>query len=103
MIAMSACSKRASDTGEVSQQRSGENSVVRKTAPAITEGAALEIARREAKKDSERLSDYELVAVEEPSAWRIVFQLKDKRLNGGGPKYRIDKATGEIVEKKYTQ
>lgn len=103
IIALTACSKRTDDMQEMSQRRSGENSVVREETPAITEEAALEIAKREAKKDSEPLSDYKLVAVEEPTAWRVVFQLKDKRLNGGGPKYRIDKVTGEVVEKKYTQ
>jgi hypothetical protein len=87
----------------MSQRAGGVNNVARATAPVISKEAALEIARREAKKDSERLGDYEPAALEEASAWRVVFKLKDKRLNGGGPKYRINKVTGEIVEKWTTQ
>jgi len=87
----------------VSQGPGGEKSVARETVPAISREAALKIARRDAKKESVPLVGYEVVALEEASAWRVVFRLKDKRLNGGGPKYLINKATGEIVERKYTQ
>jgi Zn-dependent metalloprotease len=103
IIALTACSRRTSDAVKMSQEPGGEKGVARETTPAISKEAALEIARRDAKKESVDLGVYEVVALEEVSAWRVVFRLNRKGLNGGGPKYLIDKATGAIVERKYTQ
>ena len=35
--------------------------------------------------------------------WHIDYELKNPRLNGGGPHYVIDATTGEIISKKYYQ
>ena len=39
----------------------------------------------------------------EPDGWHIDYELKDPNLNGGGPHYIIDAATGAILHKRYEQ
>jgi hypothetical protein len=46
---------------------------------------------------------FEMTVTELPGSWRVEFELRNKRLNGGGPSYVIDKETGKILSKIINQ
>ena len=64
---------------------------------------ALKTALLDAEKVYGDLSPYHIEIVLQPDGWHIDYELKDPQLNGGGPHYVIDAATGAIVAKRYEQ
>lgn len=68
----------------------------------LSKEEAIKIAEKDASQAYKSLEDYQVLACELAGAWRIIFDLK-KPLEGGGPNYVIDKNTGEIVYKVYSQ
>jgi hypothetical protein len=71
--------------------------------PTIPPEKALEVARRDAEKVYRDLSRFRIQIALEPDGWRVEYWLKDVNINGGGPHYVIDAATGAILSKKYYQ
>ena len=69
----------------------------------IVSDKALQIARLDAEKVYQDLGRFRIEVVLEPDGWHVEYSLKDPNLNGGGPHYVIDAATGNIVSKKYYQ
>jgi hypothetical protein len=64
---------------------------------------ALAIAQADAQRVYGDLSIYAIRIVLEEDGWHIDYDLKDRRLKGGGPHYVIDAATGDILAKRYEQ
>ena len=62
----------------------------------------LEIARQDAMTKYRDLSLYEVTATWTGDSWHVMFTLKDKLADGGGPEYMIDKF-GKIISKDYYQ
>ncbi len=71
--------------------------------PAVSSDEALRVARLDAESVYGDLSDYRIEVVLDPDGWHIKYRLKNPNLNGGGPHYVIDVATGAILSKKYYQ
>ena len=72
--------------------------------PAIKIDRAIEIARDDAQKVYRDLSsDYYASAALAADGWHVQFQLKDIKVNGGGPYYLIDAQSGAICAKRYEQ
>jgi hypothetical protein len=64
---------------------------------------ALHNARLDAESVYGDLDGYRIAVVLEPDGWHVDFELKDTNLEGGGPHYVIDAASGAIVSKRYEQ
>ena len=64
---------------------------------------ALVIAQADAVKAYHDLSGYRIHLVLEDDGWHGDYELKGRRLKGGGPHYVIDAITGAIVSKHYEQ
>ncbi|MDY3551107.1 hypothetical protein R5W24_000181 [Gemmata sp. JC717] len=64
---------------------------------------ALRIARADAETAYHDLNPYRIEIMLEADGWHIAYEPKDATLNGAGPHYVIDAATGAIVSKKYYQ
>lgn len=60
---------------------------------------ALDIAKKDAAQDFRSLDHFKISVAEDAKGWRVTFEPKDPRANGGGPQYIIDSTTGEILEK----
>lgn len=72
--------------------------------PALISGAqALGVAEPDAMRAYGDLSPYQARVRLEPDGWHVDYELSDPELQGGGPHYVIDAATGAIVSKKYYQ
>jgi len=71
--------------------------------PQVSADAALKIARLDAEQKYHDLSPYRIAIVLEDNHWRIDYELKNPNVQGGGPHYLIDAATGVILSKRYTQ
>lgn len=69
----------------------------------ITSDQALQIARLDGEKVYRDLTLYRITVALEPDGWHVDYDLKDPRLNGGGPHYVIDPASGKILTKRYEQ
>ncbi len=69
----------------------------------LSSDQALKIAREDAEKAYRDLSPYRIGIALEGDGWHVDFEVKDSRLNGGGPHYVIDQATGVILYKRYEQ
>jgi hypothetical protein len=69
----------------------------------VDKEAALSIAREDAVKVYGSLERFDVYTLETKRMWYVIFELKDERLNGGGPQYVISKRTGMILDKKYNQ
>ena len=85
-------------------QNTGDNQG--RTAQEITmidKEKAVSIAKEDAIKAYGLLDDYNIILCEQTHVWRVIFELKDPGLNGGGPEYVIDKKTGRILHKRYYQ
>lgn len=63
----------------------------------------LKIARMDAEQAYRDLSAYRISLVLEADGWHIDYELKDPKLNGGGPHYVVDPFTGAILSKRYSQ
>ena len=101
LILISSCNKE--DTVHDKSNNINVQQNTTPTPPTVTRESAIELARRDALKEGEDLELYEIIAIEQTDNWRVVFKIKDKNLNGGGPKYLIDKNTGEIISRQTTQ
>ena len=64
---------------------------------------ALRIARTDAETAYRDLSPYRIGIALEQDAWQVDYELKDVKLQGGGPHYLIDARTGDILSKRYEQ
>jgi hypothetical protein len=71
--------------------------------PTITSDGALRIARLDAERVYQDLSDYRAVVSMEPDGWHVDYDLKIPDLQGGGPHYVIDRESGAILHKRYEQ
>ena len=63
----------------------------------------LAVAQADAVTAYRDLSPYRIELVLEDDGWHVDYQLKDRRLKGGGPHYVIDAHTGRILAKRYEQ
>lgn len=63
----------------------------------------LRIVRLDADKAYRDLSGYHILLEEHSDGWHVDYQLMNPNLNGGGPHYVIDPATGAIHSKRYEQ
>ena len=72
-------------------------------APSITSDQALRIARLDAERVYRDLSPYRASIALEPDGWHVDYELKDSRLQGGGPHYVIAPGDGTILAKLYEQ
>jgi hypothetical protein len=73
------------------------------TVPSITSDQALRIARLDAERVYRDLSPYRASIALEQDGWHVDYELKDNRLQGGGPHYVIDPGDGAILTKHYEQ
>jgi hypothetical protein len=73
------------------------------TVPSITSDQALRIARLDAERVYRDLSPYRASIALEQDGWHEDYELKDARLQGGGPHYVIDPGDGAILAKQYEQ
>lgn len=71
--------------------------------PTLTSDEALRIARLDAEAVYGDLSAYCIALFYGQDGWHIDYELKNPSLNGGGPHFVIDGATGQIVFKRYEQ
>jgi hypothetical protein len=69
----------------------------------ITSDQVLRIARLDAEQAYRDLSHYRISLTMEADGWHVDYELKNPKLNGGGPHYLIDPLTGKILSKKYEQ
>lgn len=69
----------------------------------VTADIARDIAMRDAARDYPSLDEFNVSVSEDERGWRVKFNLKNPRLNGGGPEYLIDRGTGEITDKRIYQ
>ena len=63
----------------------------------------LAIAQADAASVYRDLTPYRIELALENDGWHVDYNLKDPRLKGGGPHYRIDAHTGAILAKRYEQ
>ncbi|HEV3383620.1 MAG TPA: hypothetical protein VG097_02330 [Gemmata sp.] len=63
----------------------------------------LAVAQADAARIYRDLHLYRIQLVLEDDGWHVDFELKDRRLKGGGPHYIIDAQTGAITSKRYEQ
>ena len=78
-------------------------STVHSSQPMITSDQVLRIARLDAEQAYRDLSPYRISLAMETDGWHVDYELKNPKLNGGGPRYLIDPLTGKILSKKYEQ
>lgn len=71
--------------------------------PVIQREEALKIARMDAEKAYGDLSPYHVSITFEKDGWHVGYELRNPDQQGGGPRYIIDSATGEVISKKYSQ
>jgi hypothetical protein len=67
---------------------------------AISKETAILIAKGDASQ-AYTLSAYNISTYEQPTTWRVVFDLREPGVDGGGPDYLIDKETGKILNATY--
>jgi len=73
------------------------------TTPSVTSDQALRIARLDAERVYRDLAPYRASVVLEEDGWHIDYEIKDQQLQGGGPHYIIDSASGDILSRLYEQ
>jgi len=78
-------------------------STIQPSQPAITSDQVLRIARLDAEQAYRDLTPYRISLTIESDGWHVDYELKNPKLNGGGPHYLIDPATGKILSKRYEQ
>ncbi|MFY9825489.1 MAG: hypothetical protein WAM82_29215 [Thermoanaerobaculia bacterium] len=71
--------------------------------PSITSDQALRIARLDAERVYRDLSPYRASVSLEQDGWHVDYEIKDPRLQGGGPHYVIDFGDGAILTRQYEQ
>jgi len=70
---------------------------------ALPSDQILHIARVDAERAYRDLSGYRITLVLQTDGWHVDYELVNPDLNGGGPHYVIDPATGVIHSKRYEQ
>ncbi len=70
---------------------------------AIEADEALRVARLDAERAYRDLTRYRISVCLETDGWHVDYDLKDPRVNGGGPHYVIDTGSGAILQKRYEQ
>ncbi len=70
---------------------------------AISRTEALDVARADAVRAYRDLSGYQVKARLEADGWHVDYELESPELQGGGPHYVIDSATGSVLSKRYEQ
>ena len=73
------------------------------TEPRVSSDEALRVARLDAEKVYRDLSPYRVTVVLEADGWHVDDELKNPNVQGGGPHYLVDIASGAILKKRYTQ
>jgi hypothetical protein len=73
------------------------------SALSLTGDQVLAVAQADAAQVYRDLSPYRISLVLEDDGWHVDYDLKDPRVNGGGPHYIIDAQSGAIVSKRYEQ
>ncbi len=63
----------------------------------------LSIAQADARSAYRDLTPYRIELSLESDGWHVDYELKNRKLKGGGPHYVIDAETGSIVSKRYEQ
>ena len=81
----------------------GTSVAVPVAAPSISSDKALQIARQDAENVYPELQRFRIAMALEPDGWHIEYHVNRPGINGGGPHYVIDAATGAILSKKYYQ
>ena len=69
----------------------------------IPASRALGEAESDALRAYRDLSPFRVEIRLEDDGWHVDYELKDARLQGGGPHYVIDATTGRIIHKRYEQ
>jgi hypothetical protein len=69
----------------------------------ITKEEAIKIANKNAAMYYRDLSIYEITVQPADSNWKVDYELKDSKLDGGGPHYIISGKSGEIIESHFHQ
>jgi hypothetical protein len=69
----------------------------------LTCDEVLRIARLDAEKAYHDVSRFRIMLEKQPDGWHVDYELMNPNLNGGGPHYVIDPATGAIHSKRYEQ
>ncbi len=69
----------------------------------IDKEKAIFIAKQDAILVYGPLDLYNVFAFDKRKVWKIVFKFKSRDYVGGAPEYLVDKSTGKIVKKIYTQ
>lgn len=69
----------------------------------ITKEKAIEIANHNASLYYRDLSIYEMKVQLVDSNWKVDYELKDNKLDGGGPHYIISGKSGKIIESHFYQ
>lgn len=92
-LLLTSCSGTQTEIGERSRPLPcAETAVSKETAVLIAKGDASQ---------AYTLSAYDIRTYEQSTAWRVVFELKEPGVDGGGPDYLIDKETGKILSATY--
>ena len=97
------CWRRLAHAARLMQLPAKEDEAVRRAGPRIPPDQALQIARLDAEKVYRDLTPYRISLTLEPDGWHVDYDLKGPEMNGGGPHYVIDPATGSILSKRYEQ
>lgn len=63
----------------------------------------LQVARMDAERVYRELTAYRIMLTPEGDGWHVDYEVINQNLNGGGPHYVIDPATGVIKSKRYEQ
>jgi hypothetical protein len=71
--------------------------------PTVPADEALRIAQVDALRAYGDLSPFRIHLSLESDGWHVDYELKDPRVQGGGPHYVIDSETGQIRSKRYEQ
>ena len=71
--------------------------------PVLPGDQVLAIAHGDASRVYRDLCAYRIQLVLEDDGWHVDYELKNPRLKGGSPHYRIDASTGAILSKRYEQ
>lgn len=69
----------------------------------VDEQQAANIARQDAQSAYRDLGAYEVTVTIEGGNWKVDYELKDRKSQGGGPHYIISGQTGAILSKRYEQ
>jgi hypothetical protein len=72
-------------------------------AQTVSASQALRVAEADALAAYRDLAPFRVEIRLEEDGWHIDYELKENRLNGGGPHYLIDASDAAIIQKRYEQ